>query len=762
MSNPAENNPVFITGDQTIDWAVLPSQSYDSRNPDERLHVSVSLCWHKGGIFLLKHMIRDALKGLDASEPDCAADEPKQSDLVAYGSGYNHSFAVLRRNDNGKGYRVDQYIGFRHNTNQADQSLARYNDEKPNEHAVIVIDDADLGFRDSKKEWEHLIPPPTSDYKPWVILKLSHNIADGKLWTSLMDRIKKPGEDWLKHRLVVLTTVARLRDKGAEISRDLSWQRSAYDALTEMQNRNGLKDLTSCPHLILSFGPTGAILIDQTEKAAGAAPHPKLIYNHEVMEGEWLRHHEKGMMFGYGSVLCAALVPELATYTGEGHESPDLTRAVQKGLLAMQRLHEEGFVVHPSATPGVTEPPNGEFISPSGLFNEDAAKVDRDAHLDKLSVAELIQHPRHDIKQSSNQLATFSGDLKSDDSPLFDIALRGRPALEHHLEKWPIAQFGKLLTADQKEIESLRSIQKLIDSYCHRSGRDLLKAQPLAIAVFGQPGSGKTYAVKQLTEQWKDEMLIESLTFNLSQFRSASELVGALHQVRDVALSGQVPLAFWDEFDAPLDGSALGWLKYFLAPIQDGKFQQEEVTHLIGPAIFVFAGGTSYSYKQFSDQVKGGRRADAIRGRGVAMKGVRKVDGVRDAKGDDFLSRLRGYIDVEGVDSPSSSVRPSKEVMVRRALILNSLFTKVGVAESGGRFEVNEGVLHAFLAIPRYNHGARSMEAIVRMGMWRRGQPYERWMLPSEQQLDLHVPGHDFLQIMRSHEPPADEGRYSG
>ncbi|MGW2525389.1 hypothetical protein ACWC09_52450 [Streptomyces sp. NPDC001617] len=696
-------------------------------------------------------MIKDALNGLNVGAPDCAADEPVQSDLVAYRSGYNHSFAVLRRNDKGKGYRVDQYIGFRHNANQADKEPARYNKRNTNHHAVIVIDDADLGFRESEGKWEHLLPLPASDYKPWVILKLSHNIADGPLWISLMSRIKEPGEDWLKHRLVVLTAVARLRDRGAEISRDLSWQRSAYDVLTEIQNRNGLRDLTYCPYLILSFGPTGAILIDQTEKVTGV-PHPKLIYNHEVMEGEWLRHHQEGMMFGYGSALCAALVPELATYPGEGPESPDLTSAVKEGLLAMQRLYEKGFVVKPSTIPGVTESPNGEFTSPSGLFDEDAANVDRDAQLDKLSEADLIQRPSHDMKPSSNQLATFDGDLKLDDSPLFDIALRGRPALEHHLEKWPIARFGELLTADQKEIESLRSIRKLIDNYCRRSGRDLLKAQPLAIAVFGQPGSGKSYAIKQLTKDWQDEMLIEPLTFNLSQFGSASELVGALHQVRDVALSGQVPLAFWDEFDAPLDGSALGWLKYFLAPIQDGKFQQEEVTHLIGPAIFVFAGGTSYSYRQFSDQVKGGRRADVIRGRGVAVKGARKVDGNRDAKGDDFLSRLRGYIDVEGIDSPSSSVRPSKEVMVRRALILNSLFAREDVAEYGGRFDVNKGVLHAFLGIPRYNHGARSMEAIVRMGMRRRGQPYERWMLPSEQQLDLHVPGHEFLQIMRSHD----------
>ena len=63
--------------------------------------------------------------------------------------------------------------------------------------------------------------------------------------------------------------------------------------------------------------------------------------------------------------------------------------------------------------------------------------------------------------------------------------------------------------------------------------------------------------------------------------------------MRDLGLSGKLPLVFWDEFDTALEGQPLGWLRYFLAPMQDGAFQDGQITHPIGRAIFVFAGGTA-------------------------------------------------------------------------------------------------------------------------------------------------------------------------
>ena len=71
--------------------------------------------------------------------------------------------------------------------------------------------------------------------------------------------------------------------------------------------------------------------------------------------------------------------------------------------------------------------------------------------------------------------------------PARRLALLGPAALENV----PCARFGKLLTLDRREIEALRSLRQLMLSY--RDGGT--RRQPLSLAVFGAPGSGKSFGL---------------------------------------------------------------------------------------------------------------------------------------------------------------------------------------------------------------------------------------------------------------------------
>jgi hypothetical protein len=216
------------------------------------------------------------------------------------------------------------------------------------------------------------------------------------------------------------------------------------------------------------------------------------------------------------------------------------------------------------------------------------------------------------------------------------------------LRRVPVAKFGDFISLERDEIEGMRQIRALISEYKKAQNQE----RPLSIAVFGAPGSGKSFAISSVTKSLSPSGTEDIKQFNLSQFASPTELLGAFHQIRDAALKGKIPLVFWDEFDSQLDGHELGWIRYFLAPMQDGTFQHGELTHPIGKSIFVFAGGTSSTLKGFEKVAK---------------------DNVQ-AKGPDFLSRLKGYADIAGLDHKDDRLNPN--VVIRRALLLRSTLLK--------------------------------------------------------------------------------------
>jgi hypothetical protein len=63
---------------------------------------------------------------------------------------------------------------------------------------------------------------------------------------------------------------------------------------------------------------------------------------------------------------------------------------------------------------------------------------------------------------------------------------------------------------------------------------------------------------------------------------------------------------------------------------------------------------------------------------------------------------------------------------------------------------IDEGLLRAFLLVPEYIHGARSMEAIVQMSSLAGKPRFERSSLPASQQLAVHVDAGAFMRLVRS------------
>jgi hypothetical protein len=134
----------------------------------------------------------------------------------------------------------------------------------------------------------------------------------------------------------------------------------------------------------------------------------------------------------------------------------------------------------------------------------------------------------------------------------------------------PVATFGKLTVVEREPIEALSSIKNLLSAYIRDIARD---KKPISVAVFGPPGSGKGFTIKQIADVIDPEKKsLEILEYNVAQFRSPEDLGQALTRVTSVNNQGRTPLVIFDEFDCDLEDKELGWLKFFLAPMQDGSF----------------------------------------------------------------------------------------------------------------------------------------------------------------------------------------------
>jgi hypothetical protein len=736
---PNNQNPlsVLVTGDVTIDWNIAHQSDQLCEPTDWTGEATSNLNCQFGSAALLADLITAMTKqpnNLNRPVKVTRPDTPKLSSISRYDPRYTHSYALWAEycdKEPGKDprWRVERFLGLDRPAKGVRKGKAKAALTDSVKADIIVIDDSNLGFRKEPSLWPQAISNPDADHKPWVIVKMSTPVADGKckLWKHLVSNFA--------NKLVAVLTIDDLRQSEIQVSARISWEKTTEELHWELTHNPKVNGLTNASWTIISFGPSGALIIPGHNNIGET---PKLLFDALFMEGEWAPG--KGMIIGKTSTLVAGLVHQILLK----RHKPDFDAGIQSGVTAMRHLQKIGYDKGKGSEPRLRFPANAV-----GASLKSAEK--------SLSIAELP--PRKVNNPSEQSLWTILSESyhNSLEALSEQIVQKGTKST---LNNVPIGKFGKLVTVDRQEIESLRSIQGLIGEYCTQK-----KERPLSIAVFGPPGSGKSFAVEQIAIVANPDKIAEkTLTFNLSQFNSPDELIDAFHQIRDIGLSGKIPLVFWDEFDTTLDGNKLGWLRFFLAPMQDGKFQQGQITHPIGKAIFVFAGGTfpdADSFmnllsekaltqdlaKKLADEKASLPEKETEAAEKLAKKLIKKIS---EAKIPDFISRLKGFLNVLGPNPQEANKQNDPFYIVRRALLLRSIFERETpqLLDKDHQLRIDTGILRAFLQINKYLHGARSMESIVAMSRLGNRSHFSRSNLPPEKQLRLHVDPIKFIELL--------------
>lgn len=605
----------------------------------------------------------------------------------------------IYKNNNKKVYRIKEFLGFSGPSSGTPRLYPILND---NENVdIVILDDENNGFNNNEKYWPLAIK--SKDKHPVILYKTNNLVESNNLWNHI--------EEYHLNNTIVVINADDLRAKGVNVSKGLSWERTALDFVWQMNNNPNLSSLAKCKDLIVLFGVEGAI---HYKNNGNSGSH--LYFLTDEFEGGFIKDNQ-GHMYGLTSCFIAGLARKIVDgIKNQNQLSSSIDEGIREGIISAQKFFMQGFGQDV-----------GESAFPDPIIFDDY----ENKYIYKERLQDVnIRNPENSDSQTSWYIIRDKNTVNLE-KIAFEIVRNGEKSA---LKFMPIAYFGNLRTVDRTEIEGYRSIKNLMSEYI----TSVNTVRPLSIAVFGTPGSGKSFGVTEVASSIAPD-IVEKIDFNLSQFNSVNDLIAAFHRVRDLTLEGKLPLVFFDEFDSEFEGK-LGWLKYFLSPMQDGKFREGDAIHPIGKAIFVFAGGTSSTFKEFS-----GEEIENLDERKLFNRKF------QDSKGPDFISRLRGYVDILG---PNQTKEWDQLFIIRRAMLLRQLIErKVPHLINGiGEAQVDYGVIRAMLKIPEFKHESRSMEAILEMSMLNGAKKWEQYHLPSKQQLKLHVDEEQFTRLVMKEE----------
>lgn len=718
------SNRILITGDFVIDHHILKGTKTDASNLNK---IGTQIINTYGGARLTHDIFRNLLEKINSESKSgnpiqCFWPFKNIPKLNHYAGLSNESYLqweiieeVKELEIAGKKERkkvnvlkLKEKLGFGTVENpRKKEYYSTLNEFNKDTYSTILIDEAGFHYRENPNLW------PDFSKATKIILKTTHPLCQGKLWNELLK---------YRNNLTCIVNLDQIKHYNIKVSNGISWEQTALDIIYGLHKKNCLlNSLLSAKEIVIIIGSAGAILVKAAERKEDY--EYQLIYDPSNMENEWEEKNEKEVINKIGKG-CTFLAGFLA-----GHcKSLKTHESIALGLNLMSVCMVEGVF-------NLTEGFQFEVRNLSGFINNrvkgrnySTAFVPSPAW--KQGV-EYLHNSEWSILEN-NYDNYKEGYKKNEDlnSLAIPLALHGIKSVQYV----PRLTFGNLNIIDRNEIENLRNIQKQVEFYDqHEDGK-----RPLNIAVFGPPGAGKSFLVKVLAQNlFEGKKTVPAfLTFNLSQFRDETELPGAFHAIRDIVLQNKLPIVFWDEFDS----DKYKWLKSMISPMQDGMFLEGREVHPIGKAIFVFAGGVSFSMDHFIEKAL---EEDMI-----------------EKKAPDFLSRIACSLNISGLNRKPHKKNNKWEkdgdendicYSLRRALFIRQILS------IKNELLIDPQLLKALIEVQVYKGGARGLERLLKSLSVHSNWMIELSDLPSKEIIGMNVDYDEFIRLLEEKQNDVEE-----
>ena len=738
---------VQVSGDPTVDWLIVHDENHlDAgwirHSPSDGPAATVRLSSQAGGsaliLRLLREMIPPELAEVEGRQLDARLlAQPRDRQVATTWTEWRASEGREVGSENGPGQQAFRLCEW----GWCEQGQWDYQGNRlAGRPDLLVIADSGLGFRSTPEGWPEALREQTDGSRPQqIILKLAR--YGGNRENPLLERLIAPG---LAARTTVLTSVSDLRSCPGRIGVSLSWERLFEEIVAAVRGPGSPfadgQDNLLFYQVIVTVGASGAVIVGRE--------HGTLVFDRSGQEGDFARHLP-GPVMGAGTCVLGAL----ATAWVKRQQAVDWAGATRVGIGLARLLCLNGYEAvveenhyrpqfpyrrlaqayrqRPRRAPERAGSGMIAKVWDLGIFDDVRGLAESGRSTGPSSQWSILEEATRESRRPGSRRrpgeetaeTSVARGSRTMDAVFQCARMIVEQGPEAALPDAPVEMVGNWRSADRQEIEGVRSVYNAMADYLKQQRPQT----PLCIAVFGPPGAGKSFVAREIA---RGLGITEDaqLTCNLSQLASPRELAEAFHQIRDWRLRGKMPLVFWDEFDTPCEGVHLGWLRYFLAPMQDGEFNDHGRRRPLGGGIYIFSGATRHSFREFCAG-SGGEDAEA--------------------KKPDFISRLQAYIDVKGVNGNPNTVE-DRMFPVRRALILNRLLQAFAPPDQrGDRLLADQGVLDAFLKVNRYRHQARSLETLVRMSNHDRQRSFDRSSLPPDQILEMHVDAGEFNALTR-------------
>ncbi len=237
----SHNKKILVTGDVVVDRHIYHGAC---QNPYEIKEKPGSFFREElGGAHLLKNFLEKianyyvsfGLSGLD-NQCETLRQMPDKYCSYVLWEPFESDSDPKTSEEPEKVWRISSLLGYGSSARKETFPFQPSNELKK-QADIVILDDADLEFRNRKKLWPSFLTNSSKTIPQALILKMCHKVCEGALWEAILKNNN------LKKKTILVTSVEDIRRGNRRIAREQSWEMAVQDLLREIYIRKSLKSI---------------------------------------------------------------------------------------------------------------------------------------------------------------------------------------------------------------------------------------------------------------------------------------------------------------------------------------------------------------------------------------------------------------------------------------------------------------------------------------------------------------------------------------